>query len=152
MTTGNRTRSRNGSRWLAACLAGFMTLVCCTPKPGKAVTHESLCKAENSQQRVTLEGYLTFGGMMTFCSHGTCSLELRKQKDAAKPSVTVGIQPGSGKNRMAPLPERFGKKDLKFTTSDGTELGDLAHVRVTGKALVGEGCQLLDVDLIEAVK
>ncbi len=148
----SRCLCRGWHRGLTFGVVSILALLGCSPKPGKVVTHEELCKAENSEQRVTIEGYLTSGGMLTFCSHGTCSLELRKQKDAEKPAVTVGIQPGTGKNRMAPLPDKFSAKDLKFLTSDGTELGNFAHVRVTGKALTGEGCQVLDVDLIEAGK
>jgi hypothetical protein len=143
------SRSSQGRVLVPAMALLAVNLLGCDPKQGKLVTHDDVCRPENNDQRVTIAGYLTSERRLVFCSYGTCSLELRKSKDAEEPQVTVGIRPGGGKNQMATLPERYGPEDLKFTTNDGAVLGNLAHVRVTGKVLVGEGCQLLDVNLIE---
>ena len=136
---------------LAGVFGLTLLLACGDPQPGKIVTHETACQPENNEQRLTIVGYLTADGM-TFCSRGSCSLKLRKGPNAAKPAMTVGIRPGWGRNRMAKLPKRYRSADIKFRTNEDKELGNLAYVRVTGKALIGAACQLVNVNLIEVVK
>ncbi|MEM9696576.1 MAG: hypothetical protein AAGA56_28805, partial [Myxococcota bacterium] len=130
-------------------VALFFCLAACSPSPGENVPLEQLCgDASKHEKRVTVEGFITTKGMITFCSQGTCSLSLRADAAKEDPSVTIGIRPGGGANQMAELPERFKPEDLKVVDKEGQQLGNLSKVAVTGKALTGEGCQLLDVDLI----
>jgi len=122
----------------------------CKSERGRPVTHATICNPENDQKRVSLEGYLSSEGMMTFCSRGTCSLSLRDKLGKGARAITVGIRQGGGKNHMEDLPKNFSPKDLKFTTNEGKEIGNMAHVFVTGIAVAGQGCQILDVDMIES--
>ena len=136
---------------LALCL-----VACGPPSLGEEVSIDDLCKPANNDKRVSVSGYFSSEGFLTLCStqgsKKTCSFSLRKSADQKEPSVTIHLVMGDGENQMKDLPEEFKSSDVQIKAVDGKVVGEGGHMKVTGKALIGEGsCQILDAERIDAI-
>jgi len=134
-----------------------LALVACGPASlGEEIAIENLCKPENNDKRVSVSGYFSAEGFLTMCSSQgskkTCSFDLRKTADTEDPHVTIHIVMGEGESQMIDLPKDFKAEDIKIKAVGGKVVGEKAHIKVTGRALIGEGsCQILDAERIDAL-
>ena len=142
---------------LPCIVASSLLIVGCGPPAlGEELAIDALCKPENNDKRVSVAGHFSAAGLLTMCStmgdKQTCSFKITKTADAEEPAVTVSFVMGDGENQMAPLPEEFKREDIKIKALGGKIVGDRAHIKVTGRALIDEGsCQILDAERIDAM-
>lgn len=131
-------------------------VACGPPSLGEEVAIDDLCKPANNEKRVSVSGYFSSEGFLTLCTtqgtKKTCSFSLRKSADQKEPAVTIHLVIGDGENQMKDLPEEFKPSDIQIKAVDGKVVGENGHIKVTGKALIGEGsCQVLDAERIDAM-
>jgi len=106
---------------------------CAKPVP---VTFDNLCKKENNNLSISIEGYLTTGTSVLCSSRDgkrTCGLELLDTPDGTN-KVNAYVEEGTGKSQMEPLPKSYSKDDLRLHDNEGKVFGPQDRVRVIGIA------------------
>lgn len=138
----------------------------CTPEQGEAVPIAQLfTNAKLHKKYATVTGVLGIsGGIMgsTSCKGGRCTVELEAPASAEKnakdaKTIRVSLDVGSGENQMAPLPDKYSRKDLKVKAMGGKVLSAGDTVKVSGHIYChgnnGEDvlpCKM-DVDRVDAM-
>lgn len=114
----------------------------CTPNVGEPVALTRLfTDAKLHGKYAAVTGLLEIStGIMgsTTCKAGTCNLRLAVDDPKWKPptgaltSVSITLDVGSGENRMAELPDKYSKKDLKVKAMGGKTFAAGDRVKLSG--------------------
>lgn len=132
------SRPQNSARrrclFLLAVLLFLTGLTGCTkPVP---VAFNNVCRKENDNRYISVEGYLRTGVTVLCSSRGgtrACGLELADKPDGSS-AISVYVEEGTGKSQMQPLPKSYSNDDLKLRSKDGQTIGTQDRVRIIGTA------------------
>ncbi len=113
----------------------LVTLAACSsasepPTSGELTTFDAVCNEANEGKRLALEGYLSLPTAFT----GDFSVVMRLFETAERNGTPVGstMEFGEGPHTLDQVPTQYSDADLKFRAHDGTTLGYLDKVRLSG--------------------
>ena len=130
----------------------------CQTTPAKVVTFDTVCTAENVNQRVAISGY-AFLPSTVILSSGSMLIEFYENVSEQGKMLKVDFNVGSGSNQLAELPDNYTDGDLLIRTNDNKETRYGDKISVEGRLIrntdsndpSGYSCMLMDVGNIQSV-
>lgn len=101
------------------------------PSVGTTTAFADVCDRANDGKRVAVDGYLIFPESFTESS----SVVLRMHETDAFDGDPIGVQApvGTSANQIEKVPDQFSDDDMQLHLADGSVVGFLTPVRVSGK-------------------
>lgn len=100
--------------------------------PPKAITFaDARDTGSLDNSRITIEGYISVGSTI-YESESSTNFQLWERKNQnAGDYISVGIDLGTGNNKMKSLPDKYKKTDVSITDDKGNKVGYGDKVKVT---------------------